>query len=67
MIREILSESNGRLSSMRISQFVILGMFCLNWSVDILRGITFSPHWATVSLVAVIIGAKVVQKKFEKP
>jgi len=66
MIKQFLSEDSGRLSSIRIAQLSVVALFCLNWIVDIIRGVIFSPHWSVVGIIAGIVGAKVVQKKFEQ-
>ena len=59
---EFLEDDSGRLSNVRLIGLLISGGFMADWMAHVIRSLEFDPTWSTVSLVASVIGAKVLQK-----
>ena len=61
-ILEFLTDDSGQLSQIRLIGLMIAGGFMADWMAHVVRSLEFDPAWSTVSLLASVIGAKVVQK-----
>jgi len=64
-VLEFLQDDSGRLSQVRLVNFLIAGGFISDWVLHVIRNLEFDPAWSTVSLVGTVIGLKVLQKKSE--
>ncbi len=64
-ILEFLTDDSGQLSNVRLVGLMISSGFMADWMAHVIRSLEFDPAWSTVSLVASVIGAKVVQKGSE--
>lgn len=67
VMKQLITEDNGNISSMRVINLMIAVTFCASWIANIIRGVVFTPSWEIISLMVGITGVKAIQKKFEKP
>jgi len=66
-IFEFLKESNGQFSSTRLFAFSIIASAIIDWQRAIWMGDgIWHPEYATIGLVAGVLGVKVLQKRVEK-
>lgn len=65
-IFSFLQEDNGGLSSMRLFSFITITCMGIDWIHAIFTVGKYSPDIALISLVLGVVGAKVIQKPFEK-
>ncbi len=65
-IFEFLKEDNGRFSSARLFAFFIIFNAILEWQNAIWKSIAWTPSWEEISLIAGVLGFKIVQKSFEE-
>ncbi len=65
-IFEFLKESNGQFSSSRLFSLMIITSAIIEWQYAVwIRPGVWHPDYATVGLIAVVLGAKVLQKGVE--
>ena len=65
-LREIFSEGNGQLSSVRTLIVIGVTIILLTWSITCIRtGQLISFGWQDLGVLSVFLGAKVASKPFE--
>lgn len=66
-LKEMLSEDNGNISTMRILAFFIIAVVMFNWTwINIATGSIISFDWADLGLILGPLFAKGYQKGREK-
>lgn len=65
-IKEILSDTDGSLSFVRVAVLLIIGAFLFNWCyLTAKTGQAQTLDWSSVAVVLGSLGIKVAQKPFE--
>lgn len=66
LLKEMLSESNGNLSSTRFMMIIAVTIILITWSITCIRsGQLISFDWQDLGVLSVFLGAKVASKPFE--
>ncbi len=65
-IFEIFKEPSGKISLMRVAFASLVFTMLVDWYVSIFSGGAYNPPITLVSILSVVAGLKVGQKKMEK-
>lgn len=64
-IFEFFQDATGQLSSARLGMLLIVTGFFVDWMAHVVRAVQFAPEWSIISIVAGVMGIKVIQKQVE--